>query len=163
MSVRGHKCAKGSNLIEVMVAVLILAIAAMGALGYQYHAAVQSKIAESETATTHIAQMLLEDWKGTGGSSAYNPLILDSSFSKSSVPSDFDMAGVGGSTLHSTAYSITFDEIPMTAVLKWQNVDTDSITLTILRQLSAIIRWEDRPELAPVVLTTYIRVDSTGG
>ena len=163
MSVRGHKCAKGSNLIEVMVAVTILAIAAMGALGYQYHAAVQTRMAETETAATHIAQMLLEDWKGTGGSSGYNPKILDSGFEKSSIPADFDMAGVGGSTLGGTAYGITFDEIPILAVLRWRNVDTDPITSTVLRQLSVIARWQERPELDPVVLTTYIRLDSTGG
>lgn len=163
MPVKHCNCARGSNLIEVMVAVMILAIAAVGALGYQYHAAIQTEIAGAETASTHIAQMLLEDWKGTGGSSSYNPIILDSSFSKSRIPSDFDMAGVGGNTLHGTAYGITFNNIPMLVVLKWQNVDTDPVTLTVLRQLSTIVRWEDRPELAPVVLTTYIRLDSTGG
>jgi len=163
MPVKHCKCARGTNLVEVMVAVSILAIAAMGALGYQYHAAVQTSIAQAETAETHIGQMLLEDWKGTGGSSTYNPRILDSSFSISSIPSGFDMAGVGGNTLGGTAYSITFDEISMVAVLKWENIDTDLVTLTILRQLSVIIRWEGRPELAPVVLTTYIRLDSIGG
>ncbi|MHC4423576.1 MAG: type IV pilus modification PilV family protein, partial [Planctomycetota bacterium] len=58
MTAKRFKFAAAVTLIEVMVAMVVLAIAATGALGYQYHAAAQVRIARAETTATGIAQLL---------------------------------------------------------------------------------------------------------
>lgn len=50
-----------------MVAMAVLAIATLGTLSYQYHSAKHSRIAKLEMTATRTAQLLLEDWKSSGG------------------------------------------------------------------------------------------------
>jgi len=54
MSLVRVKFAAAVTLIEVIVAMVALAVAAMGALGYQYHAAVQARIAHAQTTSTTV-------------------------------------------------------------------------------------------------------------
>ena len=81
MTVNRPKSVEAFTLIETMVAMVVLAIAALGALGYQYHAALQVRIAHAQTTGTRTAQLLLEDWKSTGGSEDYDPIALAMGFS----------------------------------------------------------------------------------
>ena len=60
-----HK--RGVTLIEALAAMVILAIAALGTLSYQYHSAKHSHITKLEMTATRTAQLLLEDWKSSGG------------------------------------------------------------------------------------------------
>ena len=69
MSVRRVKCATAMTLVEVMLAMVILSIAAVGALSYEYHAAGHAKIARAQMCGARTARLLLEDWMSTGGSS----------------------------------------------------------------------------------------------
>lgn len=80
--------AAGLTLVEVIVAMAILAIVALGALGYEYYAAQQVRLAHVQTIATHTAQLLLEDWKSTGGSDDYDPTILGLGFSSVNCNSD---------------------------------------------------------------------------
>lgn len=81
MAVMGRKLARAVTLIEVIVALAVVVIASLGALGYQYYAAAQGRIAHAQTTSTRIAQLLLEDWKSTGGSEDYDPTALGLGFS----------------------------------------------------------------------------------
>ncbi len=49
MSVRRVKSATAMTLVEVMLAMVVLSIAAVGALSYEYHAAGHAKTAETRT------------------------------------------------------------------------------------------------------------------
>jgi prepilin-type N-terminal cleavage/methylation domain-containing protein len=173
--------AKAVTLIEVMVSMVILAIAAVGALGYQYYAAKQSKIAAAQTAAIRTAQLFLEDWKSTGGSSAYNPANLGLGFIAHSLPYEFTQSQwtALGTVLNNSAYTISIDSVPMETVLFWRNVDYDNSAGITLRQLTVVVRgiYEEGADRSftptsmtvtsgltePIILTTYVRLDAASG
>jgi prepilin-type N-terminal cleavage/methylation domain-containing protein len=168
------KVSKAFTLIELMIAMAIIIIAAVGALGYQYYAAKQSRIGYAQTTATRIAQLLLEDWQSTGGDDkTYDPLKLNLGFSSAAVPPDFTMGLSLGSVLNNVIYNITVNNVPMSVMLSWSDVDQDHTAGTTLRQLRAMVRWQQGYVLegggttlcnSPVVLTTsYIRLDAGGG
>lgn len=153
---RVHSSSFGFSLVEVMVAMTIMVIAALGALGYQYYAVQHSKIAEAQIAATRTAQLLLEDWKSTGGSTDYDPTTLGLGFS-SADEDDFD-------------YTVIIDELPMYIALSHNDVAHDSAAGITLRKIVVKVRWrkdfgegqveDDDPLL---VMTTYVRLDAAGG
>jgi prepilin-type N-terminal cleavage/methylation domain-containing protein len=157
MAVKRPKFAPAVTLIEIMVAMVILAVAALGALAYQYHAAAHARIAKTEITATRTAQLLLEDWKSTGGSPNYDPTALNLGFSTIEEEPQAD-------------YFITIDNLPMYIVLSHDNVDYDPIAEVTLREISVTVRWHrdyssgaieaDDPALT---LTTYVRIDASGG
>jgi len=186
MSQMSSKSAKGLTLLEAMVATAVLAIAALGALSYQYHAARQGRVASAQMTATRIAQLLLEDWKSTGGSAEYDPSRLGLGFSSAlAVPSDFPVMSTLGSTLHNAAYAIEVDNTPMLVTLRCRDVAHDEVAEVTLRQLAVIIKFASPPKIdvhrngntstaksilkhrlknvRPVVLTTYVRVDASAG
>jgi prepilin-type N-terminal cleavage/methylation domain-containing protein len=175
MTVKRSKCAGAFTLTEVMVAMVVLAIASLGALGYQYYAARHSSIASAQITATRTAQLLLEDWKSTGGASDYDPTILGLGFSSGAVPTGYTYGQGMGSPLGSGVYSATVDSTPMVVMLSWTDVATDTVTQTKLRQLAVIVKFGNVSKgtlteptnmvknLPPVILTTYARVDASGG
>jgi len=179
MTVKRPKFASALILIEVMVAMVVLAIAALGVLSYQYQAAIHARIARAQIAAMRTAQLLLEDWKSTGGSEEYDLSKLGLGFSSSlKIPSLWSQGeGPGlGSPLNNSAHALTVDNLPMLVVLRWEDVAHDTIAEVKLRQLSIIVRFGeiDRggdltfsesylANIPPVIMTTYARVDASGG
>lgn len=155
----------GFTLIELMMAMAVIAIAAVGALDYQYYAAKHSRIARTQTTATHTAQLLLEDWKSVGGSTEYDPLNLQLGFSSTAVPGGFTMGQSIGSALNNVIYTITVNNVPMLIILSWSDVAHDSISGTTMRQLMAMVRWQQGNTLcnSPIILTAYVRLDAGGG
>lgn len=181
MTAKRNKFAPAVTLIEVMVAMAVLAVAAVGALGYQYYAAAQGRIAHAETTATGIAQLLLEDWKSTGGSGNYNASALGLG-----IYSELKVSHGEAVHLPEGAYSITTNNVPILILLNYEDVGYDSEAEVTLRQLSVSAMWQrssdadlnwgdivtqevaygrtDRNILRPLVtLTTYVRVDASGG
>lgn len=143
------KVRRGVTLVEVMTATAVMAAGTIGALSFQYHASGHSKIARSQICGTRTAQLLLEDWMSTGGSEEYDPTELGLGFS----------SGNG-------QYSITVDEVPMIVRLAWKDIDHDSEAEVTLRELSVEVEFGDEDNLEkikPVILTTYVRTDASGG
>ena len=89
MTVKRLKCGRAVTLVEVMVAMAKTAIAALDTVGYQYHAARQSEVANAQIAATRTAQLLLEDCKSTGGSIEYDPTALRLGFSSAWLTPDY--------------------------------------------------------------------------
>ncbi|MFC1737777.1 prepilin-type N-terminal cleavage/methylation domain-containing protein [Planctomycetota bacterium] len=190
MLIRRPKFSSALTLIEVMVAMVVLAIASLGALRYQYYAAKQARLASIQMASTHIGHLLLEDWKSTGGSEEYaenGPINLGLGFTKAvDIPNISYSEGMPGNM---TEYSISVDDIPMLAILGWGNVAFDAAAQVTLRQLVVRIYGgvvnQDLNEgeivseqvsadnsasgigpielITPVTLTTYVRLDASGG
>ena len=156
----GASSGAGFTLIELIITIAIIAVAAVGALDYQYYAAQQSRIAHAQVAATRTAQLLLEDWKSTGASTSYNPLNLQLGFASATVPVDFGMGQSLGSVLNNLIYTITINNVPMLIILSWSDVAYDSVSGTTLRQLRVMVRWQQNGALcnSPVILTTYIRL-----
>lgn len=149
------KYGHGITLIEAMVAMAILAIAALGALSYQFHCAKHSRIAKLELIATRTAQLLLEDWKSNGGSDTYDPSTLGMGFV-------YDE--------QSGFYEIEVDDLPMYIRLMHRDVETDDTAGVTLREISVITRWRldfsgsEPEEMHPhLVLNTYVRLDAAGG
>jgi prepilin-type N-terminal cleavage/methylation domain-containing protein len=177
MTVKRPKFASALTLIEVMLAMAILAIIALGALGYQYYAAGHTRIARAQITAVRTAQLLLEDWKSTGGSENYDLTALGLGFSsRLFIPSQWSQGhGEGlGSPLRSSAYAVTVDGLPMLVTLRWEDVAEDTVAGLKLRQLSVIIRFgeiDDRGNLtfsdsyleniSSLILTTYVRLDAS--
>ena len=67
------KHTRGLTLIEVMMVVLIVVIAITGAMGFRFHCVSDAKRADVHINATRIASMLLENWKGMGGITTYDP------------------------------------------------------------------------------------------
>ncbi len=179
MIVKRPKFASAVTLIEVMLAMTILTIAALGALGYQYYAAGQARIARAQITGVRTAQLLLEDWKSAGGSEEYDLTALGLGFSsRLFIPSQWSQGHGGGlgSPLRSSAYSTTVDGLPMLVTLRWEDVAHDTVAEIKLRQLAVIVRFGEIdsqgnltfPEgylekVSPLILTTYVRLDASGG
>ena len=173
MVVKRRKFAAAVTLVEVVVTMVILVIASMGALSYEYHAARDAKIACAQIAATRTAQLLLEDWMSTGGSTEYDPAKLGLGFSSASpIPADFSQEEGLGSPLNQAVYAITIDELPMLVMLTRNDVAHDILTGATLRQLGVIVEFgtvsEDTTagrleDIQPVILTTYVRADASGG
>jgi len=179
MTVKRLKCGRAVTLVEVMVAMAVLAIAALGAVGYQYHAVRHTGIANAQIVATRTAQLLLEDWKSTGGSIDYDPILLGLGFSTAvSTPGNYGYSP-SGNPLRDTVYAVTIDGLEMLVLLAWRDIDYDSAAEVTLRELAITIRQgqasEQYPEslegnpsrryklARPITLTTYVRLDAASG
>lgn len=170
---RHRRFASGVTLLEVMVAASILIVASLGALHCQYYVAGHGRIAEAVVTATHTAQLLLEDWKSTGGSEEYDPSSLSLGFSEAmAIPTGFTTPGGLGAALNDAVYSITLNDVPMQVMLKYLNVIGDDDAETTLTQLAVIVHFETSDdgedesrfeEIPPVILVTYVRRDASNG
>ena len=173
MAIKRRKFASAVSLIEVVVATVVLSIAAIGAMSYEYHASRDAKIASAQIAATRTAQLLLEDWMSTGGSTDYNPAALGLGFSGSSaIPSGFSDPSGLGVPLNNAVYAVTVDGMPMLVMLIRKDIAQDIPTGATLRQLAVIVEFGTPvaetsagrlEEIRPVILSTYVRADASGG
>jgi hypothetical protein len=136
-----------------MVAVAITIVTALGTLCYQYQSVTHGRVAQAEIAATRLGQLLLEDWKSTGGDPAYDPTELGLGFVATSYP-------------ESDGYRITLDNQSFYMQLTQSNIDQDTVSGVTLRQIRVTVKW--RKDYAPgavsnddpeIVFTTYVRCD----
>ena len=107
------------------MATAILAVAAVGSLTYQCHAVQHAETAKNQIAATRVAQLLIEDWKSTGGSDNYTPTTLGLGFE---AADDFN-----------ADYYLTLDGYEFYVYLEHLDVATDPITSVTLRKIAATI------------------------
>ena len=99
----GSSYRPGMSLIEIMVFIVVIAIAVIGTSGYRYFSILDIRRSDTEITAGRIAMMLCESWKGMGGGvSTYNPI------------NDSDDSGIG---LITTASSALAPEKPLTFTL----------------------------------------------
>ena len=166
----------GLTLIELMLATTVMAIMTLGTLQYQYFAAGHGQVARAQIEAVRLSQLLLEDWKSTGGSDQYDPSLLELGYTKHpGMPDNFDTPEGLGATLQEAVFSIDLNHLPMALVLKYEDVDKDLQAGTCLRQLAVVVRFgsvergqisvsEDRlAGLPPITLVTFARVDASSG
>jgi hypothetical protein len=142
----GHRNHNGGlMLVKAMVVAAIVPIIALGGLLYQYQTARQFRIAHEELTATRAAQLLLEDWKGSGATN----------------PENYDANSLGlGFAGQDTDYVITVDRVKMFMHLSYRDVEVDSDAGITLRELQVRAEWgpEAPGGSAPsLVLTTYAR------
>jgi hypothetical protein len=163
------------TLVEVIATTVVLCIIAIGSLNFQYYAARDSKISRSQITATRTAQLLLEDWMSTGGSDDYNPAELGLGFTPvQDSPPDLGKYSELGTKLRDTLFINKVDEVQMLVMLMSKDVAYDEAAKVKLRQLSVYISYgivyvdnaiqkAEAANIKPVILTTYIRVDASGG
>ena len=180
MTVKRPKFASAFTLIEIMVAMVVLVVAALGTSGYQYYATKQARIAQAQITATRTAQLLLEDWKSTGGSEDYDPATLGLGFSSAlSLPEGHPV----GLALGNAAYTITVNDAPMVIVLTWDDVDGAAFRQLAVTVIGSPVKEEEievnlgqiisdqfmsgvtmsSSLMLPVTLTTYIRLGASSG
>jgi len=148
------KTNRGFTLIEVAVAVAITTVIALGTLCYQYQGVKHSKAAQAQIAATRIGQLVIEDWKSTGGDPDYDPASLDLGFGEPSTGEPGD-------------YLITMDDQTFFVTTQRSMVEEDTVAGVQLWQIRVTVQWNkdfghgvvsaDDPQ---IFLTTYVRRDA---
>jgi prepilin-type N-terminal cleavage/methylation domain-containing protein len=144
----------GFTLAEVSLAIAIIVIAALGALCYEYLSIDHVRIARAELAATRVGQLLIEDWKSTGGNPDYTPEDLNMGFA---LPPDADTG----------QFMTTIDGLHLFITMVGSEVEPpDTFTGTALREIDVTVKWNhDFSNRIPtdrdpaVVLSTYVRPD----
>ncbi len=65
----------GLTLIEVLVSLLIVAVAVVGSMMYRYYSASSARIADVHAGAGRVGLLILEGWKGAAGRTDYNPAV----------------------------------------------------------------------------------------
>jgi Tfp pilus assembly protein PilV len=123
------------TLIEVMVVVLIIAVAVIGAMGFRFYCVADAKKADVQAGAARIGSMLLESWKGTGGLSNYNPTTQFSAFT-----SRFEIKQEGTSNnywVHDKANSVTSSD----GIHYYVTLSRTAPTSTSLAVLNVTVAW----------------------
>lgn len=147
---------RGFSLEEVMLSMAIIIIVALGTLSFQYQGVKHSRAAEAQIAASRIGQLLLEDWKSTGGASTYDPNTL----------------GLGFTPVTPGNYTITLDyqlfHIQMAQQLATvtSGANPDTVAGVTLQQLSITVSWREdfgtgavSSSDSTLTFTTYVRCD----
>ncbi len=135
-----------------MLAMAIVIIVALGTLSFQYQGVQHSRAAEAQIAAARIGQLLLEDWKSTGGDPTYDPNTL----------------GLGFTPVTTGNYTITLDYQTFYIQLQLPPpvISTDTVAGVTLQQLSVTVSWRKDYAAGAVgssdptlTFTTYVRRD----
>lgn len=103
---------KAVTLPEVLISVTIAVIAILGTMMYQYSGQVDSKRANVASNAARLSAIILENWKGNGAVSNYNPVAelagnIDLSASEYEVTGLSNTLGSYSSQVDGVAYYIT--------------------------------------------------------
>ncbi len=140
-TIKRPRSVAGLTLVEVMVAIVVMAIAALGASAFRYHAALGVRKADLQTDAARTALLLCETWRGASGPDTFNPTQLATTNPALAIeaitisggpaaPTDFTLLG---------NYKITVDSVDYYyAVLSWKDVSPG------LRALNVIVAWDQR-------------------
>lgn len=143
---RTKKNTRGLTLIEVMLAILILGIAVIGAMAYRYYSSLDARIADQQITAGRIGLLLLEGWGGMGGRGPTDP---DNNFK----PPDFSVpaakvvvaAGSGPVTPSGFASFGSFTAISeggkYYATLSYQDVDRNGDGILDVRILNVTVSY----------------------
>jgi len=129
------------TLIEVMAAIVIVAIAVIGASGYRYYSTLDVRRADFQNAAARIALLLCENWRGRGyDADTYDPVDHLTSADLTVA----DSPGVGPDYASGFTplgrYEITMDGVHYWAALSWED---DAATVG-LRALNVVVAWAQR-------------------
>jgi prepilin-type N-terminal cleavage/methylation domain-containing protein len=144
----------GFTLVEVMMSAAIIIIVALGTLSFQYYSVKDSRTSEAQVTAARLCQLLLEDWKSTGGDSDYDATSLGLGFLTPTPPT----------ALH---YIITLDNQTFYLSMAQQPISTDTVAGVTLQELSVTVKWRKDYGIGAVsgsdhtlTFTTFVRRDS---
>jgi hypothetical protein len=143
-----------------MIAMAIVIIVALGTLSFQYHGVKHSRSSEAQIAAARLGQMILEDWKSTGGAADYSPIDLALGFENSTSP---ETSGFKITLDYQTFYlQLTQQLAPVSS-----GSNPDNVAGVTLQQLSVTVCWRKDFGTGAItasdhslVFTTFVRRDS---
>ena len=135
---------KGVTLIEVMLAITVLALAVLGASAYRYHCAWDVNESDVHTSAARIGHLLSESWRGLDGSESYDPAAhLGAGLTVIPITQTIEIQAVQDEGLNLLGgYIITVDGVNYYAILSWKDVETG------LRALNVMIGWPQQEKRA---------------
>jgi prepilin-type N-terminal cleavage/methylation domain-containing protein len=150
---RANQFRGGVTLIEVMLALAVVVIAALGSLCYEYLCVDHVRYARAEMTATRIAQLLIEDWKSTGGADDYDPQDLNMGFT---LPPEVGMGN----------FMTVVDGIPLYISMDQGEVEKDTFAGIKLNRITVAVKWRKDFTSGPVTdsdpsitFNTYVRRD----
>lgn len=174
MDTRQLNRSKGMSLIEVMIAIAVLAVVMVGSLMYRYYTTLDEKEAEEQTAASRIATLLCESWRGVKGAEDYDPVVhlspelkivpitstnIESVYSK---PAGFNLLG---------RYAVSLEDQKYHVALAWKDVSTNLRALGVVvnrkyfNRMSQDGTYQNATETGMSIdsdrfkLTTYVATD----
>ncbi len=137
MAVKRCKLSLGVTMIEVMVAIVIVATVVLGTSGYRYYSALDVRKAAMQSTAARIALLLCENWRGRGLNdiTTFDPVAGLGS----ELEIDYDNAGgsEGDFTRHG-AYTIQVGGVTYYATMAWVELGEE------LRALNVAVSWAQR-------------------
>lgn len=103
----------GLALVEIMLAITVIVVAVIGAMGFRYYSALDARKADTQISATMVCSLLLESWRSVGGPSNYDPAaefssqLAISSGTGPATPADFTTLGSYHVTANRTNYYVT--------------------------------------------------------
>jgi len=128
---------KGVTLIEVMVAILLLLIAVVGAINFRFFCAMDARKADVHINATRLGLTLLESWRGAGGKDSFNPDVLETTemvINPGSGPGPTNDLTVLGK------YQIILRGVNYYATLSYKD-DAAGMSNENLRNLNVMVHW----------------------
>lgn len=147
MKARPH--IKGLTFIEVMVAVVVLMAAVIGAMFYQYYTAMDAKKAMLHIKAGRLAVTMLEGWKGAGSQTDFDPL---NDLGNGHFAEYVDLLGITSGSPGSTpagmnnpvtvgGYNVTSGTVQYAVTLFYDDQDPDD---NIPMALTALVEWPEQ-------------------
>ncbi len=167
MNAKLFKRSKGTSLIEVMIAIVVLAVVVVGALGFRYYAMLDAKEATIHTTAARIALLFCENWRGVDGDQNYDPVVyLGDELQITSASGTGTPAQFSGFTSLGT-YKVSLDNFYYYVALGWTDIDDGLRELNVVvgRKSKSVIsenygidysfNWDDQDNKL-FNLTTYV-------
>jgi len=134
MVAKTNKCRfrRGFSLVDVMSAIIVLAVMVIGAANYRYYAALDERNASMQITAARIGALLCESWRGVKGIDTYDPTIY-SCPELAITPSTGPDEPEGFTPLGS--YTVELNGGNYHATLSWKDIHTE------LRALNVVVVW----------------------
>lgn len=140
---------KGVTFVEVMVAVMVLMSAVLGAMLYQYYTAMDARKAMLHIKAARLAVTVLEGWKGAGSQIDFDPMNdLGNGHAAEYIDRLGITSGSPGSALSGMnnpetvgGYNITSEGVQYVVTLFYGDPDPDD---NIPAALTALVEWPEQ-------------------
>ena len=138
------------SLVNVMIAVVIVSVAAIGTSRLRYYAALDSRKAAMSIAAAHVAELFCESWRAVQGVETYDPVV---SFASDLALEEYStvapLPNEGGFT-QLGAYKLVLNDNSYYATLSWKDISVG------LRALNVAVAWasQGRDNTDSVLQTT---------
>lgn len=151
--IKRSKSAAAITLVEIIVSMVVLIVAILGAMGFRYYCSLDARKADLQVTAGRFGLLLLENWKASGGAVDYDP-VAEFGPDFAEFGSDLVIISVGtsadGEFPVQGIYKITDGHIDYYAVLSYKDLIPAAVKI-----LNVEVAWGGPNTAQSVRLTTY--------